>query len=183
VETRATIFDAFEAATTRKTIRFDGFCPTATGAPRWWEVSKSPVKNTSGEHAGFLAVSRNVTAERTAQQALRGAQVFAQNLINTAPTIIAIFDLVEQRDVFVGPQVATLTGVNDLDYNGLGHEVIPALIHPDDVQLVTAHYAAIRSGKFSLHYKLSIASGGPTEDGCGWPALRSFTPASPKAVL
>ena len=164
-ETRATIFDAFEAATTGKTIRFDGFCPTATGAPRWWEVSKSPVKNTSGEHAGFLAVSRNVTAERMAQQALRDAQVFAQNLINTAPTIIAIFDLVEQRNVFVGPQVSTLTGVNDLDYNGLGHEVIPALIHPDDVQLVTAHYAAICSGKLQPPLQIEYRIGRP--DG-GW---------------
>lgn len=122
-------------------------------------------QDTSGEHAGFLAVSRNVTAERMAQQALRDAQVFAQNLINTAPTIIAIFDLVEQRNVFVGPQVSTLTGVNDLDYNGLGHEVIPALIHPDDVQLVTAHYAAICSGKLQPPLQIEYRIGRP--DG-GW---------------
>ena len=164
-ETRATIFDAFEAATTGKTVRFDGWCPTATGAPRWWEVSVSPVKNTSGEHAGFLAVSRNVIAERTAQQALRDALVFAQNLIKTAPTIITIFDLVKQRNVFVGPQVSTLTGVMDLDYDGWSHEVIPAVIHPHDLQRVTAHYAGIRSGKLQPPLQIEYRIGRP--DG-GW---------------
>lgn len=50
-------------ATARKggVTRFEAFCPTALGSPRWWHVTVSPVRDTTGTVARIMAASRDVT--------------------------------------------------------------------------------------------------------------------------
>ena len=52
--------------------RFEAFCPTAKGAPRWWEVSVSPLTDEAGTLRGIVSVSRDIT-ERVAAAELRAA--------------------------------------------------------------------------------------------------------------
>ncbi|WP_457108579.1 diguanylate cyclase domain-containing protein [Methylobacterium sp. P5_C11] len=42
--------------------RFQGFCHTAKGHPKWWDVALSPLKGPSGARGRILAISRDVTA-------------------------------------------------------------------------------------------------------------------------
>lgn len=42
--------------------RFEAFCPTAKGAPRWWDVTVAPVIGSDGQPTGILSISRDVTA-------------------------------------------------------------------------------------------------------------------------
>ena len=42
--------------------RFEGFCPTAKGAARWWDVTVAPVIGSDGQPTGILSISRDVTA-------------------------------------------------------------------------------------------------------------------------
>jgi PAS domain S-box-containing protein len=67
---RASIADALPAAAAGEIVRFDAFCPTAKGTPRWWNVTVSSVTGTDGELAGYLAISRDVTEAETGRQAL-----------------------------------------------------------------------------------------------------------------
>jgi PAS domain S-box-containing protein len=53
---------------------FQGFCPTVDGEPRWWDVSISPVLGANGQPESLLAVSRDITERRWAEQALREAK-------------------------------------------------------------------------------------------------------------
>lgn len=41
---------------------FSAACPTAKGKKRWWDVSVYPVLDDAGEPAGYLSISRDVTA-------------------------------------------------------------------------------------------------------------------------
>jgi PAS domain S-box-containing protein len=66
---RSTVAASMPAARLGETIRFNAFCPTAKGTPRWWNVTVSPVHGAAG-HAGYLAVSRDVTDAETGRQAL-----------------------------------------------------------------------------------------------------------------
>lgn len=43
--------------------KFRGYCPTARGTPKWWDVVITPIRNGKGEVAQLLAVSRDITAE------------------------------------------------------------------------------------------------------------------------
>jgi PAS domain S-box-containing protein len=67
--TRPQIVASLEAAKMGQTARFEAYCPTNRGTPRWWDVSVSSVKDEAGDHAGFLSISRDVTDTRQAREA------------------------------------------------------------------------------------------------------------------
>lgn len=50
--------------------RFEAFCPTAKGAPRWWDVSVSPILSVNGEVEALLSSSRDITQRRINEQSL-----------------------------------------------------------------------------------------------------------------
>lgn len=69
-EARQAISNSYGAAASGETVRFNAFCPTAKGDPRWWDVTVSKVSGQDGEHAGYLSVSRDVTEQHLAREAL-----------------------------------------------------------------------------------------------------------------
>ena len=71
-ESRSLIEQSMENARNGAQSRFEAFCPTAKGTPRWWDVSVAPLRRPNGEVDGFIATSRDVT-DRVNQGALRDA--------------------------------------------------------------------------------------------------------------
>ena len=71
-ESRSLIEQSMENARNGAQSRFEAFCPTAKGAPRWWDVSVAPLRRPDGKLDGFIATSRDVT-ERVNQATLRDA--------------------------------------------------------------------------------------------------------------
>lgn len=63
---------AMAEARAGKAARFEAFCPTAKGTPRWWDVGVSPLRNADGEIEGYIATSRDIT-ERVRTDELREA--------------------------------------------------------------------------------------------------------------
>jgi len=63
-EMRDTVKSAMRAARGGKTARFDGYCPTAKGTPKWWDVVVSPILGEDGEVLKLLSISRDITTER-----------------------------------------------------------------------------------------------------------------------
>jgi len=94
-DARQTIIDSFPEAAAGKTVQFCAYSPTAKGTPRWWDVTVSPVTNDLGALAGFLAVSRDVTANHNSQDALRiAAAEMKHRLKNTYQTIASLMIMV-----------------------------------------------------------------------------------------
>jgi len=50
---------AFAAAASGEVYLFRGYCPTAKGTPKWWEVIVSPILDASGLVERVLAISRD----------------------------------------------------------------------------------------------------------------------------
>src|SRR5579872_2843642 len=71
---RPAIAEALAEAAAGRAHTFRAFCPTAKGAPRWWDTVVSPVLDpASGEVVRLLATSRDITAAVAADEALREA--------------------------------------------------------------------------------------------------------------
>ncbi|WP_332810583.1 EAL domain-containing protein [Sphingomonas sp.] len=51
--------------------RFTGFCPTAKGTPKWWDVVVSPMNDEDGRIVRLLAISRDITLSRQTAEKLR----------------------------------------------------------------------------------------------------------------
>jgi diguanylate cyclase (GGDEF)-like protein/PAS domain S-box-containing protein len=53
--------------------RFSGFCPTAKGQRKWWDVLITPIRDEAGGVARLLSISRDITALRDASERLQWA--------------------------------------------------------------------------------------------------------------
>lgn len=73
---------AITAAKAGQSARFQSFCPTAKGAPKWWDVVVTPVLNTTGQVDQLLVTSRDITERRDAEEQLR--QVNEQLILSNA---------------------------------------------------------------------------------------------------
>ena len=98
-EARRLILASYAEAATGKTVRFRAFCPTAKGAPRWWDVSVSRVTDTEGRFAGYLSVSRDVTANQQSREALTiAAAELRHRLRNTYQMAASLLTVMARGD-------------------------------------------------------------------------------------
>lgn len=65
---RPALEQAVSAAQRGGVGRFSAACPTAKGAPKWWDVVVSPVFGDAGEVTKLVAVSRDMTQQKAAEQ-------------------------------------------------------------------------------------------------------------------
>ena len=70
---RQAVRDAIGTALTGTPSRFSGFCPTAAGTPKWWDVVITPMGDEEGKVTRLLAISRDITAIRRTADELQWA--------------------------------------------------------------------------------------------------------------
>jgi PAS domain S-box-containing protein len=61
---------AFTKAKAGETGRFNGYCPTIKGVPKWWEVTVTPLLDLDGNVEQILSVSRDITERRITESIL-----------------------------------------------------------------------------------------------------------------
>ncbi len=67
-EDRENAIKAIERAKGGEVDIFEGYCPSQTGKPKCWSIIVSPIINDEGDVEKILAVSRDVTVRKMAQQ-------------------------------------------------------------------------------------------------------------------
>ena len=73
-EDRPRIREAIAAAGAGGIGTFQAFCPSAKGAPRWWDVITTPICNVNGEPEQLLSVSRDITERKRAEAEARESE-------------------------------------------------------------------------------------------------------------
>ena len=101
------------------TGHFNGYCPTAKGTPKWWDVIVTPVRSAEGDITSLFAISRDVTAMHTATvereklvRELQAANAHITGIFEQAPAFMCVlrgeqhvFEMVNQRyQQLVGPR-------------------------------------------------------------------------------
>ncbi|MDB5697887.1 MAG: hypothetical protein JWN69_691 [Alphaproteobacteria bacterium] len=140
-EARLQIADAIEIAQSGEQARFEAFCPTAKGTPRWWDVSVSPLRGPGGSIEGYIATSRDIT-ERVNHSALRDAVAaemrhrLRNNYVVVGSLLSAYSKGKPEQQGFAHEMIDRLTALGiaqtmkaDSDACLLG-ELVPALLHP-----------------------------------------------------
>lgn len=51
-----------------ETSRFEAFCPTAKGEPRWWDVSVAPLRDEQGVLQGLISISRDISGDMVGRE-------------------------------------------------------------------------------------------------------------------
>jgi len=93
-EHRAPVQDAVAQAKAGDRAMFEGFCRTARGAEKWWEVVVTPVSDESGTVVQLLAVSRDITARRRDADFRAGQQNLLRMIATGAALDVVLTQLV-----------------------------------------------------------------------------------------
>jgi PAS domain S-box-containing protein len=121
---------AVETALAGGTARFQGPTPTVKGTPRWWDVAVTPIRGADGEVEKLLSVSRDITATKEAEEALRQSQRRLNAVLNNASVSIFLMDD-RQHCVYMNAAAEKLTGYTLAEVTGRPlHDVIHHT-HPD----------------------------------------------------
>lgn len=58
---------ALAVAMTGEIGKFQGFCPTVKGKPKWWDVVVTPIRDSAGQVVQILSTSRDMTERKQAE--------------------------------------------------------------------------------------------------------------------
>lgn len=83
-----TVREAVTEARAGRVGRFQGFCPTARGAPKYWDVSVAAVPAADGTPHRIIAVSRDVTEQKRAEERVRQSEEQFRQLADSMPQIV-----------------------------------------------------------------------------------------------
>ena len=119
---------AVDAARRGETGRFTGYFETKINRyPRWFDVVVSPIVDSAGQPERILALSRDVTAQKLSDTALRDAMQFNHAIIQDAGEGIIVYDRELRYKVF-NPYMERLTGKRAEEVLGkVAVEVFPRL--------------------------------------------------------
>ena len=90
--------------------RFQGYCPTAKGKPKWWDVVVTPIMNAEGKPENLLAVSRDITERKQAEE----DRTRLARLVEESSDFIGIATL-EGKVIFLNEAGQKLVGLEGIE--------------------------------------------------------------------
>jgi PAS domain S-box-containing protein len=114
--------------------------PDRPGEARHVLVSMFPIADPDDEVRFVGGAVLDITAAKRAERDLEENRAFLERVLGVSPDVIYIFDIAEQRNVFSNRGMEDLLGYSPEEVREMGTEVLPRLLHPDDVALMAAHH-------------------------------------------
>ncbi|MBP5972297.1 PAS domain S-box protein [Brasilonema sp. CT11] len=118
----------------------------------------------------LLQVQTELAERKQVKAALQEKQYFIQRIVETSPDIIYVYDLVEQRNIYINRQMLEILGYAFQEIQAMRETVLPNLVHPDDIVRVTEHlkgFETVKDGEvLEIEYRMKDVN-------CEWRWLRS----------
>lgn len=89
---------AVSAAMEGRESRFEAFCPTAKGTPKWWDVTVAPVRDNVGQIVQIVSFSRDVTEQVKAKEALETMALEMRHRLRNAFTVSSAIATLSAKD-------------------------------------------------------------------------------------
>lgn len=101
-------------------------------------------RDNAGKPMGVIASIRDMTAQKQAAEELRASQHFLERVTEITPGVIHVFDLEQQRSIFINRTIAIVLGYSPAEVEEMGNQLVQTLMHPDDLPRFAAHTQALR---------------------------------------
>lgn len=108
-------------------------------------------------------LEQDIRSLQLTEETLWESQHFIQRIAQTTPSVLYIYDLIAKSSIYANRQFAELLGYTLLEIAQMGAELLPSLLHPDDVEAVTEHLKGFRDATdseiFEIDYRMRHKNG------------------------
>ncbi|MBW4499368.1 MAG: PAS domain S-box protein [Scytonema hyalinum WJT4-NPBG1] len=87
----------------------------------------------------------NITARKQTEAQLQQSQRFVEQIAETMPGVLFVYDLIEQRNIYINCQITDLLGYTPEQIQAMGSDVVATLTHPDDLADLSAYLEEFHS--------------------------------------
>src|SRR5579883_516748 len=141
---RETVVEAVAAARAGEVGRFQGFCPTMTSTPKYWDVSIAALPGPDGNPHRLIGVARDITEERRAEERIRESEEMFRQLAESIPQLAWMADP-DGYIFWYNQRWYDYTGTTFEEMKGSGWETVH---DPSDLtRVVTKFKAHLASGE------------------------------------
>jgi PAS domain S-box-containing protein len=101
---------------------------------RWIRDRSYPLAEPSGVVRRLAGIGTDITDRKHAEENLRQSQHYVQRIADLSPVMIYVYDLHEQRHVYINREVQGILGYSPADVLTMGPSFLPIVMHPDDLR-------------------------------------------------
>lgn len=143
-----------QAAQEQKPMAFEElYAPNNT----WFEVRVYPSED------GLSVYFRDISDRKKAELALQESQRFIQRIADTNPNVLYIYDIVEQRNIYINRSVAQVLGYSPEQIQQMESKLFESLMHPDDLAHILRQHQRFDTAKdgdiIECEYRMRHADG------------------------
>lgn len=156
---RNALIEVFQAGEST-TFEVKGIGRNQTNA--YYEVRIAPIQNDQKIEAA-IAILTDTTVRKQAELSLQESQQFIQSIADSNPSILYIYDLIEQCCIYVNREVYRFLGYGAEEVLSMKRNLLCTLMHPDDLELMHQKEQAMANAAdgetFDLEYRIQHANG------------------------
>ncbi|MGP1385519.1 MAG: PAS domain S-box protein [Thainema sp.] len=137
--------------------RMQGYCPTLSGEPKWWDVVVTPLRDATEQVVKLVVVSRDMTEQKQANAALRESEERFRCMADNAPVMVWVSDPTGYC-TYLSQTWYDFSG--QTEETGLGFGWLDA-VHPEDQDITRTIFMAAnqRQEAFQFEYRLRRKDG------------------------
>ena len=117
---------------------------TFQGQETWWLTTVNPLRDETGRIYRLVGTSLDISERKRVEQALRENQTFIEQVANSSPGILYIYDMEQQRNVYCNRQLSEVLGYSAAQVETMGENLMEQLLHPDDLPQVQRHLQSMQ---------------------------------------
>jgi PAS domain S-box-containing protein len=133
------------------------------GTSIWVSMNIRVVFDASGNPLFYEGTVEDITASKAAHEKLQERQHFIETVLDTEPGTVYIFDLQENRNVFINRNWLLNYGYS-MEETQNAEDLLAEIIHPQDLPRILEHHNHLKSAKdekstFEMEYRIRRKDG------------------------
>lgn len=134
------------------------------GSVLWYYCQVIAEMDSFGNLSGYVGTLTDISDRKQAELALQESQRFIQQIAESSPNILYLYDIQQQHNVYANHQIFTILGYSPEEIQAMGEDFVYNLMYPDDLRFVLpVYYQRVNAAKdgeiIENEYRLRNANG------------------------